>query len=588
MVRKLFQKLVDKRTRERNELIDTFVNAECSATGVLDKLFKLDLESNTVTSPDIYKDIEFWQTVFTKINSCELKGGESYLRQLLSSVNCDIKELESRRDVVRQFEETFTDGAALTELKKNEQAVLSVFEDIDENLKDLFDMSYFKMFLTRKLNNSPGALTGYNIYRILVSPLVGILSPIVYFLVPYLVVIYKFKLNISFVQYLRLTYDTLMNSDELFFGLGGSKKYKFASIASYLFSLLFYFQGLFNSFEISKSIYKISKHLSSKMNQVGEYLRTGCELVGKYYTDEMSKLFGSGLTLAEELAYSKQLCNRKFSLFSNFGKHLYNYKNIQKQVIQSIMHKTYVLDCLASLVRFKSECGVGYTEFVQGGKPRLIVEGLRHVYIKDCVSNDLILGGKQPNNAIITGTNAGGKSVFIKSVLINYILAQTCGLSCCDISVLTPMKYIKSQINMPDATGYESLFECEMHRCKANLDQLKEYQDCSLIVMDEIFSSTNPIEAISGAYAVCKKMSGYERNLLLFTTHFAYLTKLAKTGKFVNYKLETIVEGEDIHFTYKLVPGINKHYLALELLKKNGFDDDIIADALEVKKKLVV
>ena len=140
---------------------------------------------------------------------------------------------------------------------------------------------------------------------------------------------------------------------------------------------------------------------------------------------------------------------------------------------------------------------------------------------------------------------------------------------------------------MPDVTGYESLFECEMHRCKENLDQLKMYDGCSLIVMDEIFSSTNPIEAVSGAYAVCKKIAEYDSNLLLFTTHFSYLTKLAHTKKFVNYKMDTLVEGENVTFTYKLVPGINKHYMALELLKKNGFDEEIIAEALEVKKKLV-
>ena len=50
--------------------------------------------------------------------------------------------------------------------------------------------------------------------------------------------------------------------------------------------------------------------------------------------------------------------------------------------------------------------------------------------------------------------------------------------------------------------------------------------------------------------------------------------------------METLVDGENIDFTYKLMPGINKHYLALELLKKNGFDADIIEEALAVKKKL--
>jgi DNA mismatch repair ATPase MutS len=154
---------------------------------------------------------------------------------------------------------------------------------------------------------------------------------------------------------------------------------------------------------------------------------------------------------------------------------------------------------------------------------------------------------------------------------------------------MTPLDMISAQIQTPDCTGYESLYQAEMHRCKDNLSALKsrrENGEKSLIVMDEIFSSTNPLEAISGAYAVCKKMAEYEGNMLIFTTHFNYLTKLHKTGKFVNYKMETLVNGDDYAFTYKLVKGVNKHFLALELLKKNGFDADIIEEALVIKKRL--
>jgi DNA mismatch repair ATPase MutS len=109
--------------------------------------------------------------------------------------------------------------------------------------------------------------------------------------------------------------------------------------------------------------------------------------------------------------------------------------------------------------------------------------------------------------------------------------------------------------------------------------------------MDEIFSSTNPVEAVAGAFAVCKKMASYKSNILIFTTHFNYLTKLVKQPEhsFVNYRMGTLYDEttNNISFTYKFEKGVNKHLLALELLKKSGFDHDVIDDAIAVKKLLL-
>jgi DNA mismatch repair ATPase MutS len=108
--------------------------------------------------------------------------------------------------------------------------------------------------------------------------------------------------------------------------------------------------------------------------------------------------------------------------------------------------------------------------------------------------------------------------------------------------------------------------------------------------MDEIFNSTNPIEAVAGAYAVCKKITSFKSNILIFTTHLGYLTKLAKDKKckFCNYRMETNYDAtnHNIEFSYKFEKGVNKHLLALELLKKSGFEDDIIDEAIEIKNKL--
>lgn len=591
-----FKKFIyDKKTIECKEAIGKLASADgCNSEKILAECFKACPKNDVLASDTLYKDVEFWEAVFPRF-SPGLLGSSHMLKALLSAPTCCADELQKRRVAVASAEESLDEGfyEALEAIGPSETTVLSFFQEVEEDIKDLYSMAYFKMLLLRRFNNVPEALTMYNLYRIVASPIVGIMSPIVYFLVPYMVVVYKFKIRIGFVEYLRLTWQTMMSADYMsLFGMGGGSNYKTIQLVSYLFSMVFYFQGIFNSFELSRTLYKISKHVCEKVSRTADFLRTASELVSKHWKDHYGTVFGLEglLPLEEEVRYVQGLPTGGFRLFGNFGRQLEAYMSLSKEVVSSIVKKLYVLGTLGAVVRFRQAYAYGYAEFLEGSAPVLRLKGLRHPGIDNekCVANDLELGGEVPNNAIITGTNAGGKSVTIKALLVNAVLSQTVGVSCCDAAALIPLAHISSQINVPDSTGHESLFQAELYRCKRSLDTLAGLEGRpSLIVMDEIFSSTNPIEAISGAYAVCEKIAGYGNNALVFTTHLNYLTNLKRGGQFTNYKMDTIVNGEDFRFTYRLVKGVNKHYLALEILKKNGFDADIVERALEVKRKFV-
>jgi DNA mismatch repair ATPase MutS len=150
-------------------------------------------------------------------------------------------------------------------------------------------------------------------------------------------------------------------------------------------------------------------------------------------------------------------------------------------------------------------------------------------------------------------------------------------------------------MNVPDCKGKESLFEAEMKRSKYNLDKLKEIdgQGFSLMIMDEIFNSTNPVEGISGAYAIMKAISSYKTNLMVFTTHYVYLTNLSKECNFKNMHMSVDIEKDNedkvnnISFPFILSDGVCRQYIALDLLKINGFDADLIDNAIAIKNKFV-
>ncbi len=126
------------------------------------------------------------------------------------------------------------------------------------------------------------------------------------------------------------------------------------------------------------------------------------------------------------------------------------------------------------------------------------------------VLNSINLDKTKPN-LVITGPNAGGKSTFIKSITVNILLAQTLKITAASEFRFTPFTLINTYLNIPDVKGKESLFEAEIDRARDHLLKLEKLpsDEFSFLIMDEIFSSTNPEEGISGGYAICEMLGKY-------------------------------------------------------------------------------
>lgn len=614
---------VQKLFQSRHNINTLFENVNECATKVGDKIESISLindakemvDKQFVLSPGVFTDVEFFETytnnntkaqqsVFDVINFCSTHGGKCTAKKIYKNPVCNFLVLQKRSDYLKSVHDVYSRNEAqidehISVLKNNEQYIAWLLEEKEENLQNLYDVVFFRLKGLSGLNRSGDALTAYNLYRMLGSPLFGILSPVLYFLIPYLVLVYKLKLKVSFASYVKILISNIFSSDPLTSGSWSILKY--IRILSYALSTLFYFQGIFSSIDLAKTVHKISKLLINNLNGVIKYIKSSIALCEMVWRNDVLQFFDDfNLTTSEqqvqEQAVLHTLQERQFSLFSNFGIQLKALKFIDKPVICNIVKKSYIIDALLGAIRYKNHNKFCFAEYVRSSnkKPIINIQGLTHPCIEKekAVPNDIQFEDNQ-RNAIITSPNSSGKSVLIKSIVVNVLMAQTMGICACESLQITPFKYINTQINVPDSTGFESLFEAEMHRCKYILDNLKSLNNnslnnnYSLILMDEIFNSTNPIEAVSGAYAVCKKLASYESNILIFTTHYNYLTKLAKTkNDFKNYRMQTIVNGDNIQFTYKLETGVNKHLLALELLKKSGFDEDIITDAIAIKQKL--
>ncbi len=207
------------------------------------------------------------------------------------------------------------------------------------------------------------------------------------------------------------------------------------------------------------------------------------------------------------------------------------------------------------------------------------------------VPNSIMLDGSTGRaNVILTGPNAGGKSTVLKSIAICLILAQTIGLAPARSATLTPFTNISTYLNITDdiANG-NSLFKAEVLRAQALVEKVEELKagQFSFVAIDEMFSGTSPEEGRAAAYSVAKHLGKFRNNICMIATHYPELTKLAKdTAYFTNYKVSVkIGQHRSISYPFKLEQGVSDQHVAIDILRAEGFDNQILKDADAMVKR---
>ena len=570
---------------------------------------KLCVLTDTELNDDLYDDLEIFRdykgdnnTILNKIDNTNTDGGKFYLKKILENPSDNYKYLNEKKQSFKNLFSVLEINEILIKknlikLSETEKSLFWIFKTNNVEQENLINILYFNNFFLKYLNNSSYILTGFNIYKIFFSPFIGILSPIIGFIVPYLVLRFKLKVKFSFISYLKFIYNYYVNMN--FGTMFGNSYLNTLRKIWYGFTMLFYFNGIFNSFQLSKLSYNINNTICNHISNCGIFIRNGLEIIEKLYNiDDFSVIFKATYNYNSNNSLIKDLNNLSIETneyFSNFGDKLRIFKLMKnpnnKEDIYNLINLIYLCDTIYSIYISKTKNDLAVPDYSNSNEPNVSIKGLRHPNIeKDkVVKNDILLDNK--NNLIITGPNAGGKSTFIKSIAINILLSQTICLSFADNITLTPFYYIASQMNIVDDKGSESLFEAEMNRIIKNVNIIKkcnENSKMSIIFLDELFNSTNVIEGICGSYGICKNLSDIKTNITLLTTHFTYLYKLKDTGNYKNYRMNVKINKDNIEFPYKISRGISTQYIALELLKNRLIDcEEIIDTALEFKENLI-
>lgn len=245
-----------------------------------------------------------------------------------------------------------------------------------------------------------------------------------------------------------------------------------------------------------------------------------------------------------------------------------------KEILNLIFENIGLLDSMLAIASFRTYLEGNYCipKLVNTKKSYLKVKNLYHPLIEDPVRNSI----EEEKCVLITGSNASGKSTFIKTIAINAILAQTANMVLGEQYEASFFKIYSSMALRDNLLGKESYYIVEIKSLKRILDQLDD-EVPTLCFVDEVLRGTNTLERIAASTQILYTFS--KKNTLCFAaTHDIELTYILEK-MYSNYHFQEKIQENEIMFDYKLHAGRAVSRNAIKLLSILGYEEEIIQKA---------
>ena len=484
--------------------------------------------SNSLVDDKTWGDLNF-DSVFSKMDRNISGIGQQYLYHLLHKYESDENILKQRYGLFSYFKENS-----------------NVREKIQLKLLNLREVSsYFISYLV--LNNSLPQIKYYQIFYILsLASLVSILL-------------------ISINGIFLLVSIGILLTNLVINRIFTSKIYEYFTGFSGLNSLL---QSAISISEIKteKNIEEIE--LLKKRKAILKSLKTklGYLVIDKQYLGELA------LAMIEYL--------NMFMLFDIIA--YYRSVNVllkNQNEIHQIFKAIASLDASISVASYLTEIKI-YSNPIFNERDTIRFNNLYHPLIKDAVPNSL---EDISQSVLITGSNMSGKTTFIKTVGVNFILAQTLYFSLSE-SLNIPKYIIKTSIRRNEELEEgKSYFFVEIEALKDFIDLANNDSKC-LFLIDEIFRGTNTVERLASSTSVLKYLT--VKNRVLVTTHDIELQELLKNN-FLMYHFSEQVEDDRFFFNYNIKQGPCSSGNAIKLLEIMDYPKSITEEAKSIVKNLL-
>lgn len=453
-------------------------------------------------------------SLFQYLSVCRTLGGRECLVKRLSNVDLDEEELISNQEAILELSKKITFGIKF-------QVAMKYYEGKKIHLNNEF--SYLdKTGESRKIDL-----------------VIGIIASII--------CIGLFLL--AFLEVISFSY---------FYGM-----FFFNLMISYLYGIIFKEEFLnldktiltYGKLEDVFEVFLNEKFNSGKLNDIQRKLHEGyADILFLHQMDSMNSLKNNLL--------ASIFCNGLgcFNLFL-----LYRFFNFLNRNLSNLMMSIQCIEEVEALISLAT-LGIVRDEYCIPScqkKVALKFVQIKHPLLdeKNCVGNDFESGN---GVHIITGSNMGGKTSFLRAIGINLILMQAGGFVCARSFSASYFKIFTSMRIVDDINKGISTFYGELFR----IGEMVEYVDQGnmLVLVDEIFKGTNYHDRMYGAKEVIEKLNT-KKTIAFITTHDF---ELCDEERVHNYHVKEDYEGEKIIFDYKIRAGKCKSTNAKYLMKRLG------------------
>lgn len=531
-----------------------------------------DSISNDLGLADMYRNI-------LKSNTC---FGERTLDRWTKRCTADVRFLEETQRLLRtELPKIDHDCSAVEAIHQTERN-----EEGEEGFHSKYQYIDWEPLMF--LNKNRTALQWMSLYS-MTSPILSLCLPIICLIIPFFVIRMK-GITITLGSYIEVL-QTVLKQHQLgqLFALSTATWDKRIYI---LMSVGFYVLGIYQNARTCARFYKNMTTVHHELITMRNHVHATIQYIDRFnacagecrsYTDMLETL---GVVRGRLIQYREKLDDISPEVWSSS-------KMFEIGHVMACFYELHHDAELRNLLEYTFDL-CGYLDNLYAAKsavdegrigPCMFTNKKSKFYGAYLPGNSVTNTYSVTKHTLITGPNAAGKTTLLKATLFNIILSQQFGYGCYQRASLRPYHYIHCYLNIPDTNGRDSLFQAEARRCKDIIDSVmrSDLTQRHFCVFDELYSGTNPYEAVGSAVAFLKYLNQYPNVTFMLTTHFIDLCeKLDRNSCFRNrHMCVRMVDGE-FRYLYKISNGISRIKGGVKVLKELKYPHSVIEHAYEL------